>query len=493
MARKILSNTFIQILGKILGALVSVVIVKLITNFLSVEGYGQYVSVYEFLAFFGILADLGLFTIAVREMAKEPDRTDFIMGNILTLRTLFSFVAMLLAIAVALMIPQYEGTYIPIGVAIASISVFFSILNGTVSSVLQVHLKMHYPTIGLIVGKLVSVGYMAYVIFYAFTEPSPQAFYQLLWAGVIGNTFMLAITWYYAAKHARIRFLFDFHYWKDTLLRSLPYGIALVLNMVYFRIDSILLLLLKNSTEVGLYGVAMRILDILSIIPVYFMNSVLPILTLALKENREKAARIIQYSFDFLVALAMPILMGAQVLAYPLVFIISSPEFLSRVEEGFYGSDIALRILLVAMTFAFMSTVFTFALIALGQQSKLLYVSLAGALLNVVANFYFIPKFGFRGAAFTSILSELIILVCSTWMLRRYFEVHIRFHTALKIVAAAGVMALSVKGLWAPFYGLMENFALFALIPIGGVIYGLMLLITGVINKERLSVLKLRS
>src|SRR3990167_1808204 len=179
MARKILSNTFIQIGGKIVGALISVVIVKLITNFLSVEGYGQYVSVYEFLAFFGIIADLGLFTIAVREMAKNEQPSEFILGNILSMRTLFSVGAMGLAILVAFIVPQYQGTYIPIGVAIASISVFFSILNGTVSSVLQIHLKMQYPTIALVVGKIVSVGYMIYVILVAFQAPSAEAFYQL--------------------------------------------------------------------------------------------------------------------------------------------------------------------------------------------------------------------------------------------------------------------------------------------------------------------------
>ena len=125
VARKILSNTFIQIAGKIFGALVSVFIVKLITNFLSVGGYGEYVSIYEFLAFFGILADLGLFTIAVREMAKYEDRTNFILGNVLSLRTIMSMVAMSLAIGVAFLIPQYRETYLPIGVAIAS----FQIIN----------------------------------------------------------------------------------------------------------------------------------------------------------------------------------------------------------------------------------------------------------------------------------------------------------------------------------------------------------------------------
>ncbi len=492
-ARKILSNTFIQVSGKIVGALISVVIVKLITNFLSVGGYGQYVSIYEFLAFFGIIADLGLFTIAVREMAKDEKRINFIVGNILSLRTILASSVMLLAIGAAFLIPQYEGTYIPIGIAIASISVFLSILHGTVSSVLQVHLKMGYPTLGLLAGKVVSLGYMFYVIFFAFTEPSAEAFYQLLWAGVLGNIAMFGITLFYAMRYARIRFRFDFDYWKDTVWKALPYGIALILNMVYFRIDSILLLLMRGPEDVGLYGVPMKVLDILSIIPIYFMNSVLPSLTRRLKEGHERAKEVIQHSFDFLVAMVMPIVVGAQVLAYPLIFIISSPEFLSRVEDGFYGSDVALRILVFAMMFAFISAVFIFTLIAIGYQGKLLYISAAGALFNVISNIIVIPVWGFRGAAFTSVLSELLIVTLAAIMLYKFFPYRLKLGGAVRIVFSALVMGLVVWVLRDPLYGVMENFNFLVLLPLGGLVYALMLWLTGVVSKERLALLKNRS
>lgn len=490
IARKILSNTFIQITGKIVGALVSVLIVKIITNFLSLGGYGQYVSIYEFLAFFGILADLGLFTIAVREMAKEEDRVNFIIGNVLTLRTLMATGAMLLAVGTAFLIPQYSGTYIPVGIAIASVSVFFSIMNGTLSSVLQVHLKMQYPTMGLVVGKLVSFGYLLWVVYVGFTTPSAEAFYQLLWAGVVGNAFMVAITWHYASKYAKIRFLFDFAYWKDTIWKALPYGLALILNMVYFRIDSILLLLMKNPEEVGLYGVPMRVLDILSIIPVYFMNSVLPTLTRRLKESPAKAREVIQHAFDFLMAMVVPIVVGAQVLAYPLIFIISSPEFLSRVSEGFYGSDIALRILVFAMFFAFMSAVFTFTLIAIGYQGKLLYISVGGALFNIIANIYVIPEWGFRGAAATSVLSELLIVLLAALMLKKHFDYKLKLGSTFKIILSALVMGVVIQLLLAPTHAIMQSFNFFLLLFVGIGVYMLMLWLTGVVDKERLRMMR---
>jgi len=489
-ARRILSNTFVQIAGKGVTAILSILIVKIITNFLGLETYGFYISVYEFLAFFGIVADFGLFTIAVREITHDLDRKDFIFGNILSLRALLASILMILAVVAVSLIPKYQGTYIPFGVAIASIAVFFSILNGTISSVLQVNLKMQYPAIGLILGKIVTVAYMVYVVFYAYTQPSAEAFFQLLWAGVFGNGVMLFFTWFFARRYAKIRFLFNWDYWKVTLWKALPYGAALVLNMVYFRIDSILLFLLRDATEVGIFGTPMRILDILLTIPVYFMSSVLPTLTLQAKHAPEKINSTIQHSFDFLVAVAAPIVAGVLALSYSLIFAVSSPEFLSRLDEGFYGADIALQILIVAMFFAFIGSAFTFTLIALGKQGKLLYISSIVAALNIAANLLLIPHWGFRGAAVVSVFSEILIVILAIVMLRRHLSYCLKFMSALKIIASATLMGLLVWVLRDPLYSVVQNFSLLILIPCGGIFYAGMLWITGVVDQEKWRLIK---
>lgn len=489
-ARRILSNTFIQITGKAVTAILSIVIVKIITNFLGVEAYGLYISVYEFLAFFGIVADFGLFTIAVREITHDLDRKDFIFGNIFSLRALLASTMMILAVIVVFLIPKYQGTWIPLGVAIASISLFFSILNGMISSVLQVNLKMQYPAIALILGKIVAVGYMVYVVAYAYTQPSAEAFFQLLWAGVIGNGVMLLFTWFFARRYAKIRFLFNWDYWKMTLWKALPYGAALVLNMVYFRIDSILLFFLRDATEVGIFGTPMRILDILLTIPIYFMSSVLPTLTLQVKHMPEKINSTMQHAFDFLIAVSAPVVAGVQALAYPLIFAVSSPEFLSRLDEGFYGSDIALQILIVAMFFACIGSVFTFTLIALGKQGKLLYISLIVAVINIAANLLIIPHWGFRGAAVVSVLSEILIVILAIAMLRRHLSYHLNLIPALKIVFSATLMGVLVWVLRDPLYEVVQNFNLLILIPCGGIFYAGMLWITGVVDQEKWRLIK---
>lgn len=490
VARKILSNTIAQVIGKVVVAFIGLAVVKISTNYLSLEGYGEYVLIYEFLAFFGIAADLGLFTIAVKEMSEDEKRIPQIIGNILSLRTILVVLTMGLAILTVFLVPKYADTRIPIGVAIASLTVFFTILNGTISSVLQTKLKMEIASITTVLGRIISLGLMIYVVFYGFKTDTNTGFYMLIAAGVVGNLAMLISTNYFVRKITPLKYRFDLDLWKEVLVKSLPYGLALILNTIYFRVDSILISVIKDQEEVGIYGVAMKMLEHFAILPLYFMNAVLPVLTRAVKEKSAKYKKIIRYAFDFLAAMAVPMVVGGVVLAFPIIFIISSPEYLSRLSEGFYGSDIAFQILIFALLFQFLNVLFAFILIAVNKQSRLLYINGAVVIFNIVTNIIFIPHYGFRGAALTSVISELMILIATWIVAKRYLEFSINLKNLAKIIFSALVMGVAIHYLQPFAYSLIENWSVLLLIPIGAGIYTVMLLITKTVDKEMLALLK---
>ncbi len=492
-ARKVLTNTAVQILGKVITAVISIAIIKLITVYLGRAGYGEYTTIYEFLAFFGIVADFGIFQIAVREMSRFPDRREQIFGNILSLRVLLTTISMAVAAGLVWLIPQYADSQIPAGVAIAAITTFFTLLTGTLSSALQVALEMQKAVIAQIVGKVVAFGFMLWVIFYAFTLDPATGFYQLLVAGIAGNSVMLVLTYFYARRIIPVRLRFDWGFWWEIIQKALPYGTAIILATIYFRIDVILLSLLKDSEEVGVYGVAMRIVENLQMIPVFFMNSALPVMTRLLTDNLTKLRLLIQYAFDFLLMLGVPLVVGGIVLAYPLIVVVSSPEFISDLSIGFYGSDIALQILLVAMLLAFISNLFGYTLLAGNQQIKLLYIAAGAAVFNVLANLAVIPEWGFRGAALTSIASEVIVIVAGFWLVRSLTGVRLRLWTTGKICLAAGVMGVTVWWLQPVTYELWQNKNLLVLIPLGMLIYGLIILATKAVTPEMWALVRKRT
>jgi len=165
VARKILFNTVAQVVAKVIVGVFSVIILKMLTTYLGKQGYGIYKSIYEYLALFAIVADMGLYTIGVREMSKDPDREEMVLGNMMTARSVVIVVISVVAFAVAFLIDEYRGTIAPYAVALAAVGSVFAILTGTVSTALQVHLKMEKNSLGSVAGKLVSLAYMAIVIY----------------------------------------------------------------------------------------------------------------------------------------------------------------------------------------------------------------------------------------------------------------------------------------------------------------------------------------
>lgn len=484
-AQKVLGNTAIQAIGRFTTAAVSIVILKLISTYLGKAGYGNYTTVYEFLAFFAIIADFGIFQIAVKEMSAHPSRRKEIFGNIFALRLVLTIGAMLLATATAFLIPKYSGTPIPVGIVIASATTFLTIIFGTLSSILQVDLRMQWNVLGLIAAKFAALGWMLYTIYRWFPESPEQGFFQLLVAGIVGGLLQVAIAFAAAGKSESISLRFDFRFWKEILLKTLPYGAAILLATIYVRIDVILLSLMRSQEEVGIYGVAARILENLAVISIFFLNSALPAITRLFHDNQEKLKKLLQYAFDFLLLIGFPIVVGGITLAYPIIALVSSPEFLTNVAENFYGSDIALQILLIAMLFAYLGNLFGFTLLAGNQQVKLMYVNAAAVVFNLVSNILVIPIWGFRGAAATSVASQIFVCILGFSFLRKMIPVTFSLKTAGKAFLAAATMGASVYYLQPYLFNLFGgNKSLLLLIPTGGLIYIFVLGITKAITPE---------
>ncbi len=545
VARKILFNTFSQVAAKLVLAVFGIVTLKILTNFLDISGYGFYRSIYEYLALFAIVSDLGLYTIGVREMTKAPEKEEIILGNLFTIRTIMIILIIGIAIISTLFIPAFNGpltwlfqgqSSMPAGPApwtvaawsilIAGVTTVFAILTGTVSTTLQVHLKMEWNALGSVIGKIVALAWMVFVTFIWFPHCqdgetltflnqasscniSENSFYLLLFAGIIGNIAMFLITFWPANKITKIRYRFDWAIWKDVVWKSLPYGIALILNQIIFRLGSISLLTMKSTTEVGLYGAPLTILEAAGVVPLYFMNAILPLLTKSLNTKDGNHHKIIQYSFDFLMMASLPIAAGTFILAYQVIALVASPSFLSNPATGFFGSDGVLQILIVAIVFSFMNGLFGYILIAANQQQKMLSRNASAVVLTIILHAFLIPVYSIQGAAFSNIITEIYITLASFWLAKRFVDFKLSLLPFAKVIFCTAFMSVVLyfgklyfvdsnftKTPWALFQALLPSVSterligiqhlitLLSLIIISGLIYLIGLFLTRVLTKD---------
>ena len=489
-ARKILSNTVAQVIGKGFTAVLSLVGVKIITYYLGQGNYGQYSYVYEFFALFAIIADFGLFTIAVREMSKDEKNIPKILGNVLTLRLIIGLIVFTGIVTAGFFIPTHKDTQIPYAIMIAALASLLGLTNGIITSVLQEKYKMQYDAIIKVIGKTIQIAYMALTAFVFFRNNTYDGFYHLFWAGVISSLMMLVLSIIVVSRYTVIRFRFDKDLIKELLKKAAPYGAALFLSNLYFRIDGVLIYNIKGASEEGFYAVAVRMREALALLPLFFMNSVLPTLTKFIKDKNKKYKKVLQYTFDFQLILSLPFLVGGLLLATPLIYLVSTPEYVSNIAKGIYGSDIALQIILFSFVLGSLNIIFNYTLIAIGKQFNLLWINGACALFNLVMNLILIPQYGFRGAAVATVASETLVLILVFTTAKKYLEFNISINRSIRILISALLMGFVVWILEKPVLEALSEYGALLLVMIGAIVYALSLFATRVVTKDLFAMLK---
>lgn len=419
MLKKVASNTISQILSKVFTAIISIFLISSLTKYLSPEMYWQYNKIYNYLSIFTFLADLWLYTISVREISKDKENAAKIIGNVMSLRFVLWIGIIFLSILIALFLPWYNTTVSLISIFIISIFSVFSLMNSSVISLMQSFMKVEFSSMTFVIGKIVNLLLIFAVIFIFYpkweTLSFDMAFIFIMISGLLWIMINFFMNFYYANKIAKVRFLFDWEYMKHLFKISLPNGIALFLSVVYFKVDIILISLLepalKSDISIAFYSLPMKIIEVLMVIGIFFLNSILPSLSEHFKDNNwEKINEILKNSFKFLFSFSLIIVVLWILLWKDLISLIATPDYLDTSIHSYTSLD-ALVIVLFVLLFYFISSLFIYIFIASKNEKTLVTINLIVTFINILWNFILIPKYSFVWSAVTTLISQIILFL----------------------------------------------------------------------------------
>jgi len=395
LSAKIALNSIIQIISKFLSIFLGLLGVAIITRYLGKEGFGEYTIIVSFLSFFAIASDFGL-TLITSQLISKPDANESkIIGNLFSIRLLSAIIFLGLAPIVALFFPYSHE--IKLGIAIISLSYLFVSINQIFVGIFQKNLRMDKVSIAEIVSRIFLVGAFFFVYHYNF------GLLGVLIATVLSSFINFLFHLLFSFKFVKISFRFDFDYWKEIINKSWPLALTITLNLVYLKTDTILLSVMKKEAEVGLYGSAYKVIDILITIPFMFAGIILPILTKFWAENSQESFKnILQKSFDIMAILSLPLIFGTQLVASQVMVTVAGYEF--------YDAGKILQILIIANAFIFLGNIFSHAIIAVDEVKKLFKPYFFVAISSVILYIFFIQKYSYFGAAWITVYSEFIIM-----------------------------------------------------------------------------------
>lgn len=462
--RKVAYNTFIQILGKGLGTVLGLVTLSLMTHYLSAEGFGYYSTIITYLTLFGVMIEFGFQITTLQLFSEKRYDIERLIGNILSLRVLSAFVAFSLAPILIWFFPYPDE--IKWGVVVTLGSFVCITLNQIFIAVLQIHLRMDWASVAEVVGRAVLLGTTALGIYY------DCGFLYIMFAIVLGSVINLFINVYAAKRFVRFRFIVDFVIWKDIFSRSWPVGLSIFFNLLYLKADILILSLLRTQSEVGIYGAAYRFLDVLTTIPAMFMGLVLPILRMAWVSNdMEKFKRVFQKSFDFMIILVVPVIVGTIATADKIIHVIAPNEF--------FPAILVLRILAVALGAIFIGGgLYGYTIISLNKQRSMMFGYGITAIISLILYFIFIPRYSYYGAAGVTIFSEYLIS----------FLIFIVVTRTVKFLPKIGILIKAIVASFIMYYviHLFPNLHLFFIILLAMFVYGSSLILLRGVTKETL-------
>lgn len=426
-------NTLAQILGKVITAGTTFLVLAMVARKFGEAGTGEFTLVLSFVALFYLIADFGLNATVVKKMVAEREKAFFYFSNLLGLRLFWSLFLVILAILISRVLP-YSETF-KLGILISCLTIVTQAILTTSNAFFQSQLRYDQSVLVSSLGSL-TTALLAY--FFIQKEFSLIA---LLLAYAIGGIVMAVATLfvirYSLPAPARpagggparqcqssaggrqagllmVRPAFDLFFWRSLVLSTLPLSLTLIVDLFHFKIDSFILAFFRPISEVGVYNVAHKIFENILVFPVFFVNSLYPLLIKDYTGGLKKLTVLVKKAGFFLFLVSLVVL---------LVLFICAPLIIRVLTGGgFEWSTLVLRILILSLPAFFTTALFMWVLITLGKQWLLFKIYSVAMILDLILNLLLIPRFGFIAAAITTGTTEGLVLILEGYFTLKFLN-----------------------------------------------------------------------
>jgi len=400
----IVKNVTVQSVAEAVALACGFISAVLLSRHLGVTAFGAFNYAFAFMYFFVTLNDLGINTVAVREMSKAPERTADLLATLLSLRIVLGLAVLLLAWATIAIWPMEPTLRRPL--MVFALVLPLSALH--VPSVLfQVSMRLEYGAAAVITTRVAG---LAFVLLMIAADQGVTAMFVALLAGELCG---LAVVWRFARRLAPVGLRVDRATWSMLLRASAPLALGLVLVALINRVDFILLERLGALEDVGLYGAAYRVTNLLEKFPIFVMATVYPVMSRLTVDDGVQLRRVYRGVFWRFA------IMGA---VLGLAVVLVAPWLLATgFGEPFRAGAAALRWLVVATCCLYLALAGGNLLIAVGRPRDNALALGVGVVLNIGLNFVLIPIYGVAGAAMATAASFGAVMIVTLIAVERYF------------------------------------------------------------------------
>ena len=435
MAQSVKVNYILNLINTGTQMLFPLITFPYICRVIEADGIGQINFFQSIISYISLFTCLGIPMYAIREIAR--DRSDVEQMNrtameILLLHSMLTLVGYAIVAILCLTVPQIQVN-IPLFL-ILSLTIFFTAIG--CEWFYQGIEDFKYITIRGLIIKTVSV-----VLLFIFVKSKTDLLYYGCYTvfGVLGGNIF---NFFRLRKYIhRENIIFSELHIKRHIKPVLKVFSFSVVTSIYLQLNTVLLGFLKNALAVGYFAAATKVMQMLLTMSACLGSVMMPRASHLIAENKEdEFNRLIQKSYDFTLAIALPITIGLIFCAPSLITALCGVKF----EHSILPSQIIAPIILMVA----ISNVF--GIQVLFPKGKINIVTLCcgiGAVADLILNLCLIPFFSYIGTSIAYLGAEVATTVSMYFIGRKYIPIIYFKKSHFTYALGCIVMAFALYGL----------------------------------------------
>ncbi|MEK7546574.1 MAG: flippase [Patescibacteria group bacterium] len=435
LRQTVFKNAFWLSVGNFGSRFIHAAIIIYAARILGASEYGVFSYALGLASFFVIFSDIGISQLLTREVAKHPDKARAYISTSFAIKIFFLASVIILMLLIAphfSKIPEAK-TLIPI---IAMLLIFDGLRNFGFA-ITRAQNRMELETLFTV---LTDISITTISFFVLFANPSAE---RLAWGYAAGSGLGLVMlglalrNWF-----KNLAADFDKKLVIPIISSAWPLAIVGLFSIFTIDIDTIIIGWFLNASDLGLYGVAQRPVQLIYALPALLATSLFPILSKLIHSKEVERVRAInERSFAISFGLAIPLTFGGIVLGKQIIYALFGAEYL--------GAVLTFQLLLFTVILVSPEILLGNLFFAYGFRKIFIVAAALGAVTNVVFDFLFIPRYGIAGSVVATILAHIAILCCYWFKMRQIHSFKIIFRLSRIIPASLLMIVLtSILSRW---------------------------------------------
>ena len=446
--RTVFANLGWMLISQILVSVLSFFWTILTAQYLGPSEYGIFGTAISFSTLFMVIADFGIVTYSTRAVSTDIENEYLYINNSLSL-SLFLSALYLSVVFIILLILGWDNYIVLACFLYAIVNVIGKLINILQVS-FQAHEQMKFQAITNIIGAVSTFIFLILVIF------TSLGLFWVIFAYMFANIISFTYVFFTVRKnYFKIKFSFNPTFYKDLIKYGIPFAISGVFVTIYYSLDMVMITQFVGTYDAGLYNAAYKLLSFLTIFFTIYSVVIFPVMSKLFKDSKDLLKLGFTKSSKYLTSISIPIAVFTCFYSYDIINI-----------YGFEFSSAGpiLNILIWTICFIFVNGNASAVLNASHKEYSVTKICGAAALLNIVLNLIFIPKYSYYGASVATVLSEVLVFILCMYVLKQIKQLPDKHFLLdiIKICLSSGILAIALYFL---------NLNMWLAIPVSIVVY----------------------